>query len=164
MKIPAPAYEPFLSKRKASPKENDVFQKRSIKKSHSKIIFVKVNKMVKRGTEIPELRRLIRLLTKASSAQKAGIWYRAVELLNRPRRRRVEVNLVKLNLLAHDDKILLVPGKVLGNGTLRKKFTVAAYQIAKPAAEKLRKASCTVMSIPELVKKDPKGSRVIIVI
>ncbi len=120
--------------------------------------------MVFRGTEIPQLIRLKRLLHKTSSAQHNEIWKRVEKFLDRSTRRRVEINVGRLNRIANAGDTLVVPGKVLALGTVSKKFTVAAWAFAKPAAAKLQKGGVTMMTIEALVAKNPKGSKVRIVI
>ncbi|MEW9492202.1 MAG: 50S ribosomal protein L18e, partial [Candidatus Aramenus sulfurataquae] len=68
------------------------------------------------------------------------IWSYVAELLERPARSRVEVNLSKLNRLAADGDVVLVPGKLLGAGRLDKKVVVAAAYASRAAVEAVLRA------------------------
>ncbi|GGP21616.1 50S ribosomal protein L18e [Thermocladium modestius] len=105
-----------------------------------------------------ELRLLIRFLRKASAQTGAGIWRYVAELLEKPRRSRVFVNLSKIDRYSSENDVVVVPGKVLGSGELRKKVTVAAFRFSDDAVEKIRGAGGDAINIAELVKRNPKGS------
>ena len=118
--------------------------------------------MVQRGTEIPELKNLIRLLEEASRKSKAPIWKAVAYSLSVPTRKRTEVNLNKISRFAKDGQTILVPGKVLGIGELNKKVSIAAYSFSKGAAEKIAKAGGKALHIKEMVAKNPQGSGIVI--
>jgi large subunit ribosomal protein L18e len=83
--------------------------------------------------------------------------------LETSRRRRPEVDLTKLQRVANDKDTIIVPGKVLSTGVLNKKLNVAAANFSAAAAEKISKAGGKTMTIEELVKQNPKGTDVKIV-
>ncbi|MEM5827970.1 MAG: 50S ribosomal protein L18e [Candidatus Aenigmatarchaeota archaeon] len=116
------------------------------------------------GPTNPYLRKLIVYLEKASKKNKAKIWKYVAELLSKPTRKRVEVNLYKIDRYAKDGEIVLVPGKVLSVGNVTKKIKIAAWRFSKAAKLKLEKSGIEIMSIKELVEKNPKGSNVRIII
>ncbi len=107
-----------------------------------------------------DLNELINLL----KGKEKGIWKRTAELLALPRRRRVEVNLYKLSKYGDEKKVLLVPGKVLGSGNLDKKITVAAFSFSESAKKALKHTKSKIMDIEELVKENPEGKDVMIII
>ena len=74
----------------------------------------------------------------------------------------VEDNIYKINKTTRDGETAIVPGKVLSEGELTKKITVAAWQFSEKAKEKINKVGKAV-SIKELIKKNPKGSKVRII-
>ncbi|NPA23446.1 MAG: 50S ribosomal protein L18e [Crenarchaeota archaeon] len=116
------------------------------------------------GPTNERLRMLIRFLRKASRENKVRIWRYVAELLEKPTRKRVEVNVGKLERLCNDGDVIVVPGKLLGDGVLTKKVTVAAYAFSKVAYEKVLRAGGKPISIPDLVRENPKGSNVKIII
>ncbi len=110
------------------------------------------------------LRRLIHELRKASRAYNAPAWRYVAELLERPTRKRVEVNLSKINRYAREGEVVVVPGKVLGAGRLEKPVTVAAYSFSGEAIRKIREAGGRALTIPQLLEenKTARGVRVIV--
>ena len=65
-------------------------------------------------------------LRKLASKQKVKLWKRIANDLEKPTRKRREVNLYKINKYTRNNEIALVPGKVLSLGNLDKKLTIAA--------------------------------------
>ena len=107
---------------------------------------------------------LIKQLRKASRDNKVKIWRYVAELLDRPRRKRVIVNLSKIDRLTKEGDIVIVPGKVLAGGDLTHSVTIAAYAFSEKAKEKITKAKGRAINILELIKENPKGSNVKIII
>jgi len=110
------------------------------------------------------LRKLIRELRKTANTHEARVWDRVAELLERPSRRRVCVNVSKINRYAKPGEIVVVPGKVLGAGTLRKGVTVAAVSFSRTALEKIRNAGGRAMFLGDLLKLNPSGVNVRVII
>ncbi len=106
------------------------------------------------------LRKLVRELRSASNQQGVGIWDYVADLLEKPARRRVAVNLSKINRYANQGEYVVVPGKVLGTGVLEKPVVVAAVSFSRRAVEKIRGAGGSALSIRELVRLNPRGSNV----
>jgi large subunit ribosomal protein L18e len=73
------------------------------------------------------------------------------------------VNLSRINRHTEKREVIVVPGKVLGTGTLNHPVTVAAFGASEKAKEKLAAAKAKYLSISELVKKNPKGTKVKII-
>ncbi len=109
-------------------------------------------------------RKTIRYLRKVARVNKAKVWRYVAELLERPRRRRVIVNISKIARYAKPGETIVVPGKVLGAGTIDKPVTVAAMAFSRSALEKIKAAGGQAMHILELVEKNPRGSGVRILI
>ncbi|MEM2280735.1 MAG: 50S ribosomal protein L18e [Candidatus Bathyarchaeia archaeon] len=111
----------------------------------------------------PELIGLIRFLRKQSREQKAKIWRAIAEKLAASRRRRIVVNISRINRYTSKNDTVVVPGKVLGAGELNHPVTVAAFAFSETAKQKIKKAKGKCLTIPELIKKNPKGSNVKII-
>jgi len=121
--------------------------------------------MVKRtGPTNVHLRKLIRFLEKASNENKARIWKYVAELLSKPTRQRIEVNLGKIDRYTKEGDVVVIPGKVLGFGKLTKKVTIAAWRFSENALSKAKKSGANIITIEELVKSNPTGSNVKIII
>lgn len=105
-------------------------------------------------------RKTIRLLRRASKSSGAGVWGYVAELLERPSRRRVVVNISRINRHSRDGDVVVVPGKVLGSGSMDHRVTVAAMAFSRQAVEKVKSVGGRVIHIIELLNENPKGSRV----
>ncbi len=119
--------------------------------------------MVQSGATDPNTRALINALNKTSTKHDVGIWKRVAELLSRPARKRPTVNVGKIGRHTHDGDIVIVPGKVLGSGSLPHKVTVAALNASASARSVIVGAGGSLISINELLSKEPKGKGVVII-
>jgi len=108
----------------------------------------------------PELLNLLRSLRKKAKENDAAIWRDVAERLSSSRRRRVAVNLSRLNRYTKEKETVVVPGKVLGAGKLEHPLIVAAFSFSKQARTKIPSAKGKCLTIPELLKGNPKGSNV----
>ena len=109
------------------------------------------------GPTNPHLKDLIKELKTLSIKNKVGIWKAIAKELEKPTRNRRKVNLSKIDRIAKDKELIVVPGKVLGNGELKKDITIAAYQFSESAEQKVKNK----LTIKELMSKDPKKIRII---
>jgi large subunit ribosomal protein L18e len=117
--------------------------------------------MAKRtGPTNPYLKSLISLLKEKSLQLKAPIWRAVAEKLEKPRRKRIEVNLSKIERNSNANDVVIVPGVVLGNGELSKPLTIAAWKFSKSAQDKIIRAGGRMLSIEKLIEENPKGSKV----
>ncbi len=107
------------------------------------------------------LQDTIEALKRASKER--PVWGRVAELLSKPARDRPEVNVSKINRYASDGDIVLVPGKVLGAGSIKKKVTVAAFTFSRKAAEKISAAGGRVITLKEAVVQVQDYSKVKII-
>lgn len=119
--------------------------------------------MKKVKTTNPELIKLTRFLKKQSRENKAKIWRDVAERLAKPRRKRIAVNVSRLNRYTEKNETVVIPGKVLGAGEINHPITVAAFTFSEKAKGKIRAAKGKCLSFFELVKKNPKGSNVKII-
>ena len=114
--------------------------------------------MVKRtGPTNPHLKKLIRDLKRTSTKEKVNLWRSIAENLERSTRQRRSVNLVHIAKHAHSHETVIVPGKVLGTGSIPKEITVAAFQFSSSAQKKLGNKA---ISISSLLMQNPKGKNV----
>jgi len=88
-------------------------------------------------------------------------WLEVAYALTRPSRQMVEVNIRKINEMTKEGEIALVPGKVLSNGEIDHKITLAAFSFSEGAKSKLK--GCKLVSIEDILKtnKDGKGVKLI---
>lgn len=122
----------------------------------------KIRKLQMRKTN-PRLVKLIDLLLEESAKNKSNLWKVVAEKLASPTRRWAEVSLSKIDKYAKENETIVVPGKVLG-GELSKAVKVAAFNFSASAKEKIVAAGGQWMSIEELLKANPKGSGVRLIV
>jgi len=118
--------------------------------------------MVKKGPENIQLKTLVRLAEKTGTTNKAAIWKKTAFLLAKPTREKPEVNLYSIEKHSKEGDTVLVPGKVLSQGSISHKVTVAAFRFSKPAASKLAAAGCKILSIKQLMQANPSGKGVVL--
>ncbi len=118
---------------------------------------------MQRGTEKESLKNLILKLEKLGKKNKVGLWVTASKLLALPRRRCVAVNVSKVEKSVSEKEIALVPGKLLGDGVIERKLTIAAYVWTPGAKKRIESAGGSLLSIDELVDRNPKGTDVRII-
>ncbi|MEM3699394.1 MAG: 50S ribosomal protein L18e [Candidatus Bathyarchaeia archaeon] len=111
----------------------------------------------------PQLIELINFLKKTSKENEANIWRDIAEQLAKPKRKRIAVNISRLNRYTQKSDVVAVPGKVLGAGELNHPITVAAFAFSEKAKEKIKAAKGKCLSYFDLIKKNPKGSGVKII-
>lgn len=117
--------------------------------------------MVKRtGPTNASTQMLAQELRKESSTQKADIWKRIADEIEKPTRQRREVNLSKINRFTKPQETIIVPGKVLGSGMLAHSITIAALNFSEQSKQKIQEAKGKILTITELLKQNPKGKNV----
>ena len=108
----------------------------------------------------PSLMALVQHLKDASRTNEAPIWRDIALRLEGPASNWAEVNVGKLDRYADEGDVIVVPGKLLGAGELKKKVTVAAFRCTGQAKQKLAGAGGMSLSFEELIEDNPKGSGV----
>lgn len=120
--------------------------------------------MKKKKPDNPQLLELIRFLKKASRENDAKIWNTMAGSLSKPRSTHVSVNLSRINRHTEKGEVVVVPGKILGSGNISHPVTVAAFAFSAAARDKIKQAKGKCLTFPELVKKNPRGSNVKIMV
>ena len=100
-----------------------------------------------------ELFETIRDLKKLSNSTGVGVYRAVAEKLSKPASRRSEVNLSKIEKNTQDKEVVIVPGKVLGTGTLTKKVTIVGFTASQSAIDKIEKVGATFVPIREFISK-----------
>ena len=114
--------------------------------------------MKKTGPTNPLLKSLIQEIREAGKKNKADIWMAVADELEKPTRRRRIVNISKISKVTKPNDTVVIPGKVLGTGAIGHKVKVAAYKFSGSAKQKVN-----ALSIPQLIKENPKGKDVRII-
>ncbi|MGM5480048.1 MAG: 50S ribosomal protein L18e [Nanobdellota archaeon] len=103
---------------------------------------------------------LISELNTLAINKKIPLWKQVAVELEKPTRRKREVNVFKIAKTARDGEIIIVPGKVLGSGLLDRKVTVAALQFSEGAKEKILSTKGEALSIEALMEKNPGAKNI----
>jgi len=97
-------------------------------------------------------------LTVLSTASKGErypkLWKRIYRLVEVPARRRPEVNLSKIEMNTKDGDNVIVPGKVLSNGEITHKITIAAMEYSQSALKSLKESDCKVVHLKEMLNAE----------
>jgi large subunit ribosomal protein L18e len=112
------------------------------------------------GRTDPNKRSLLDSIKKAGIENDANIWKRLSTELSKANRRRVSVNLSHINRIAKAGDTIVVPGKVLGAGTLNYKLNIAAEKFSESAKEKITSTGGQCLTFDELIRINPKGKDV----
>ena len=110
-----------------------------------------------------ELVKTIDELKRASRENDAPIWKSIAKKLEGPNRNWPVVNVSKIEYNASKNSKVVIPGKLMGSGTLSKKVTVSAYSFTKSAIEKIEGAGGKCMIYNEFIKKNPSGKDVVVI-
>ncbi len=111
----------------------------------------------------PLLRETIVLLERQGRKKNVPVWRQASKSLAAGSSKGVEVNVGHISKYYATGDAVLVPGKVLGSGTVNKKLVVGAYSFSSAARKKIAEAGGLAVGISDLVKRYPDGSGVKIV-
>jgi large subunit ribosomal protein L18e len=120
--------------------------------------------MKRTGPSNPYLKELISNLKERSFKENSHIWSAVAEKLEKPTRKKIEVNLSDIERNSDKNDSIVVPGVVLSSGSLTKSVNVAAWRFSDAAKEKIKKSKGKIMTIDELAKENPKGTGVKILV
>ena len=87
----------------------------------------------------------------------APVWKEIARRLASPRKNYAEVNVSRINRYTKEGDVVVVPGTVLGAGSIDHGVTVGALKFSKTAIEKIERAGGTCLTIEEMLEKKPKG-------
>jgi large subunit ribosomal protein L18e len=108
----------------------------------------------------PLLKETIKTLKDASRKSGQNIWAAMAEGLDKPKRRRVSVNLSRINRHTQPGDIVAVPGKVLASGALDHPVTVAAYSFSDGARKKIIQTEGKAVSLTSLIEEQVEPSKI----
>ena len=108
----------------------------------------------------PRLSSLVAELKAAARDSGGDVWQDVAERLEKPRRNHAEVNLGRIERYAREEETVVVPGKVLGSGVLRKGLTVAAVDFSGSAETKIRQANGDPIRLEQAIDQNPTGANV----
>ena len=106
------------------------------------------------------LKDTIQALKDASKESGKPIWKALAKELDKPKRRRVAVNLSRIDRHTAEDEVVAVPGKVLAAGDLSKPIKIAAFAFSEGAVEKIERVKGEYMSLDELLASGIEPSQI----
>ena len=98
---------------------------------------------------------VIRDLKKLSNKTGQKVFGAVAEKLSAPASQKSQVNLSRIEKFANKDETIIVPGKVLGDGTLTKKVTIIGFSASEGAINKINAAGSKFVSIREFLDNKP---------
>ena len=101
-------------------------------------------------------RKLIRDLWKT----KRRIWKKLSKKLSGPRKNQLEANLYRINKNTKENDVIVIPGKVLANGDLDHKITIACLASSEAAKHKIEVSGSKLLTIEELLQQNPEGKNI----
>ncbi|MFX1562382.1 MAG: 50S ribosomal protein L18e [Promethearchaeota archaeon] len=115
-------------------------------------------------TTTDENRQRLLIALKRQSRNPGGrIWRILYERFQAPRRSRVSVNVAELQRHFTKGHVMVVPGKVLGDGNITDKLEVAALIFSGKARAKIEAAGGKCLSIEELMNVNPSGKNIMLI-
>lgn len=119
--------------------------------------------MTKHLKSNPEVTNLIAALRKGGWKNDSALWRDVARRLEKPNRSWATVNVSKLPRVASKGETVLVPGRLLGSGSIDFPLTVASMGASESARSKVEAAGGKCISVRELFDSNPKGSKVRII-
>lgn len=107
----------------------------------------------------PRLTDLIADLKATTRDGGGDVWGDVAHRLEQPRRTHAEVNLGRIERYATEEETVVVPGKVLGSGALRKNVTVAAVDFSGTAETKIEQVG-EAIPLERVLERNPDGENV----
>ncbi|MFX1319013.1 MAG: 50S ribosomal protein L18e [Promethearchaeota archaeon] len=112
---------------------------------------------MKSKTTDEKRRQLIIKLKRQSRNPGGRIWRDLYEDLQTPRRNRVTKNVGDLQQHHTRGQVMVVPGKVLGDGVIEAKLNVAAVDFSEQARAKIEGNGGKCLTIEEFMEQNPTG-------
>jgi len=116
--------------------------------------------MKRTGPTNPILGALVATLHKEAAVNNAPVWHRVADDLAAPTRQRRIVNISTLARCVAPKESVVVPGKVLGAGSIPHAITIAAWAFSTGARTAIENAKGKCLTIPELLKTNPTGKNI----
>ncbi|MGQ9780885.1 MAG: 50S ribosomal protein L18e [Nitrososphaeria archaeon] len=118
---------------------------------------------MKRKASNPMVRETLMKLGKISGEGNSVFWRPIMDAISSPSSRRPVVNVGKISRFTKENDVVLVPGKVLGDGLIDHPITVGALAASKSASEKIRAAGGSLLTLIEFAERYRDGSKVVVI-
>jgi large subunit ribosomal protein L18e len=107
-----------------------------------------------------QLNQLISDLYARAEEKDAAIWKTLAVRLSKPASTWSEANLSRIDRLTKKGDVLVIPGKVLGTGTLTHPVEIYAVSASQGAQDAIKKAGGKFGDFNDLINKNPTGKGV----
>ncbi len=99
----------------------------------------------------------------ALAAKNQKSWIDIAQAVSGSRKKYSSINLDRINNESENGDIVIIPGKVLGNGELNKKIKICALYFSDSAIHKIKNAKSEMVKIIDEIKSNPsaKGVKII---
>ncbi len=91
---------------------------------------------------------------KDAKQKRKGFWNRVAYFLSKPRRKRIAVNVSKINKYSKEGLTVVIPGKVLGDGLLEIPVIVVAFNFSESAKRIIEQAGGKAVYLNEFLKTE----------
>jgi len=97
------------------------------------------------------------------ACKKSEPWILVAKKISKPRRIMSDLNLDEIDKMSKDNDTIIIPGKVLGYGSIKKKIKISALSYSESAKKKLRDKKIEFNLIIDQIKSDPdaKGIKIL---
>ncbi|MEM3827311.1 MAG: 50S ribosomal protein L18e [Candidatus Micrarchaeaceae archaeon] len=113
------------------------------------------------NVERSDIRSIISFLEgNIAENKKRELSRKLLKLIDVPTRKRRSASIYKINKFTKDNESVIVPGKVLSEGAMDHKVSIAALSYSKKAKEELKRSGARLARIEELINE--KGVRIIV--
>ncbi len=109
------------------------------------------------------LKETVDELLKVSRESSSVFWRDVAKRINSRRKSYANVNVGKIDKIARDGDIIVVPGSLLGSGYFERKVTIAALRASRGAIQKLSESGAEFKSLVDVAHENPKGTGIRIV-
>ena len=110
--------------------------------------------MKRRRFERTDINEWLDKLERASRSESYGaLWKSVHRRVSVSRRRRVSVNLYKINRYSKEGDNIIVPGKVLSAGRMDHSVNITALSFSKGATDRLIGSKSKVLELDEMLKR-----------
>lgn len=115
------------------------------------------------GPSNTEMQALIAELRSRGHKEDSKFLLKMADELSKSSRSRAKVNISRIEKSCGAKEEAIVPGKLLADGILTKRVTVACFSSSEAARKKIEGAGGKIISIAQMVEKNPKGTGVRII-
>ncbi len=109
---------------------------------------------MKSNVERSDIRALVAVLEgNIAGRKKVGLSKKLLKLIDVPTRRRKDSDIYKINKYTKENDSVIVPGKVLSEGALDHKISIAALGYSKKAQEEIKRSGSRIVKMEELMNE-----------